>query len=1074
MIFRTNIPVRNFQAYQVYFSEQINRSSKYHFLLFFLLLLTFPLYSQTYFFDNYSVNEGLANSKVYSIIQDKKHLLWLGTPNGVSTFDGTSFKNYKTEDGLAGNGVWTIYEDSNGNIWLGHLDGAITRYNGKVFEPIPSNIMLNKNVGAFCENNKKQLWITSEGSGAILISNPNERIQNLKFERYKGKRISDRVYRCYYRKSDGKNYFITDAGVKVFNSTNNNFENFYIDKMPLYFQITCMFEDKELNLWLGTDKGGLYKYLIKEKRFVVYDIRDGLSSNIISAIIQDSKGNIWIGTLGGITKITGKNLKVYSAKNGCQSNAISSLTEDAEGNILIGTFDNGMSIYKGDVINFSKPEYFLNPQIWSILQDYENKIWFGTNAGITIYNPSKLSDKSFTTFDGKTQNIPQKIRFLKEDKNHDVWIGTDDQGIEFYNRKTKKFGLPIDIFLHLSGIFKKTTALDIDKKGNVWIGTFDWLLYINTSTNCVQNFSQANGLIGNDISSIYIDNENVKYIGSRGKGLTVFADTLNAQSHKYSLLGNTTPTCITSDNSKTLWIGTEGQGLICFKDGILTKRYQEKDGLLSDNINLIIKDDQENIYVGTNLGLNKIDVNTGIIETITKRNGFTGIEAKNNAAFKEANGNLWFGTVNGAVMFNPLDFKEKNDEPYTLIRRLRVNDQEHELLSDFKLGYTENKISVDFAAVCLANPEAVLYQVMLEGSDHNWQPVTKVPYASWSALASGKYVFKVRAKNSAGIWNSKPSTFKFEIRPPFYQRWWFISFSIFAGLLLIFIYIKIRERNLVTEKRILEEKVHLRTLEIVEINQELAMKNKDIVDSILYAQRIQNALLPPEVPFENTFVLYIPKDIVSGDFFWSATEGNKELMAAVDCTGHGVPGAFMSIIGHNILNKIVKELKVTKPSEILNLLNDEVASTLHQYHQDDQIHDGMDIALLTYDILRKTIEYSGAFNPLWLIRNGVLMVTRANRYAIGLAPGMEKNFANYEFALESGDTVYLFSDGYPDQFGGSKGKKLKIGYFKELIMNIQGHPMEEQKRLLHQFYEKWKGNNIQVDDILIIGRKFDF
>ncbi len=1039
-----------------------------------LLLSISPLYSQTYFFDNYSVNDQLANSKVYSIIQDKNHLVWIGTPSGVSTFDGTAFKNYKTDDGLAGNGVGTIYEDSNGNIWLGHLDGAITRFNGKIFEPIPSNIMLNKRVWAFCENNNKQLWVTSEGSGAILISNPANKIENLKYERYKGKRISDLVYRCYYRKSDGRNYFITDVGVKVFNVAANNFENFHIDKMPIYFHITCMFEDKDLNLWFGTDMGGLYKYLIKEKRFVVYDIRDGLSSNIISAIIQDSKGNIWAGTRGGITKITGEHLQVYSTKNGCQSNEITSLAEDAEGNILIGTFDNGMSIYKGDFLNYSKHEYFPNPQIWSILQDSENNIWFGTNAGITVFNPAKNEDKGFNTLANSNQIVPQKIRFMKEDFKHNIWIGTDDQGIEYYNRKTKTFGLPIDIFLQLSGFYKKITALDIDKKGNIWIGTLDPLLCINMATNEVLNFSQGDGLIGNDISAIYIDNENVKYIGSRDKGLTVFADTLNANSHKYTLLGNTTPTCMTSDNDKTLWIGTEGQGLICFKDEMIIKRFQEKDGLLSDNINLIIKDNDENIYIGTNLGLNRINVKTGAIETITKRNGFTGIEAKNNSTFKDTKGNLWFGTVNGAVMFNPNDLNGKNNEPHTLIRQLRVNDEKHELQPNFTLSYNENKISVDFAAVCLTNPEAVLYQVMLEGSDKDWQPVSKVPYASWSALAPGNYVFKVRAKNSNGIWNSKPVSFQFKIRPPIYKTWWFISICIFIGLVILFFYITIREGNLVKEKRVLEEKVRERTIEIVEINQELAMKNKDIVDSILYAQRIQNALLPPEVPYENTFVLYIPKDIVSGDFFWSTTAGDKELVAAVDCTGHGVPGAFMSIIGHNSLNKIVKELGVTKPSEILNLLNEEVASTLHQYHEDDQIHDGMDISLITYDRISHKIEYSGAFNPLWLLRNSEFIEIRANRFAIGLAPGMEKNFVNHEISLQTGDTIYLFSDGYADQFGGSDGKKLKIGQFKELIMNIQGHSIEEQKQLLHQFYEKWKGLNKQVDDILIIGRKFDF
>ncbi|HEY4789459.1 MAG TPA: two-component regulator propeller domain-containing protein, partial [Bacteroidales bacterium] len=297
-------------------------------LLAILLFSVISSNAQTYFFDNYSVEDNLANSKVYSILQDRQHLVWLGTPSGVSIFDGVSFKNKTSKDGLAEKGVSTIYEDTHGNIWLGHFDGGITRFDGKKYEPIPINIMESKSIVAFCENDKGQLWITSEGSGAIRIDNPNGPIENLKYEHYKGKRLSDRVYGCYLFR-DKKNYFITDAGVKAFNPKENNFDNFNLEGMPRFFLTTVLFEDKENNLWVGTQYGGLYEYVTKEKRFKIYDIRDGLSSNIVTSIAQGKDGSIWVGTWAGITKIDKNRLQIFNSQNGLFGDVVNCIKPDA-------------------------------------------------------------------------------------------------------------------------------------------------------------------------------------------------------------------------------------------------------------------------------------------------------------------------------------------------------------------------------------------------------------------------------------------------------------------------------------------------------------------------------------------------------------------------------------------------------------------------------------------------------------------------------------------------------------------------------------------------------------------------
>lgn len=1041
----------------------------------FLMLGSWNVKSQTYFFDNYSVDKGLANTKVYSILQDKEHLIWLGTPGGVSLFDGINIENYTTENGLAENGVWTIFQDSRGIVWFGHIGGGISRFNGKIFELVPDGLM-KKDIYSFCENDQGQIWVTSVGSGAMLILNPGDPVGKLKYQQYKGKELSDVVFNCI-RTRDNNIYFITDAGIKIYNAKAHSFDNFLVEGLTTYFQKTTMFEDKDRNLWFGTFHGGLYKYIRNEKRCQIYDIRDGLSSNWITSIKQDSKGVIWVGTWGGgITKIDGQKLKIFNAKNGLPNDNIYCIMQDAEGNILIGTSGQGLSIFKGEgFVAYADPKTLPDLEVWSILQDSENKIWFGTKGGISVYNPSATAHK-FTIYTGD-QNIPPHVptiaRFIKEDKGKNIWIGAENDGMFSYNRKTGRFRYCAEINQGLPSSNNSIKALGIDIKNNLWIGSVDGLYCFDIATNQLNRFGQAEGLAGNEISAIYIDKSDTKYIGSRGKGISIFTGSVTATAAKYPLLGNTTPTCITSDQSGNVWIGTEGQGLLCIKNGKILKRYLKKDGLLSDLINLVSIDDNGDLYAGSNLGLNKINAK-GIIFTYTGRNGFTGIEAKNNAVFKDSGGQLWFGTAKGAICYNPKLDNAFINEPLTNIRKFTVNDKEHLLNQGIKLSYNQNRIVFDYSSVCLTNPDAVEYKVMLEGADIDWRPVNRQTSWSYPALPANHYKFKVIAKNNVGVWNRNPATFEFRINPPFYLTWWFITSCIFIGILGIVTYIKIRERNLIKEKQILEETVRERTAEVVEKNIQLAGKNKDITDSIVYASRIQNALLAPSLPFENTFTLFKPKDIVSGDFFWFLTNEHMEWMAAVDCTGHGVPGAFMSIIGNNSLNTIVKELGITKPAEILDNLDSTVIQTLHHYQHSNQIQDGMDITLISYDRNKRLLEFAGAFNPLWLVRRGEMIELPANRFPIGQDQERKKSFTNHEINIESGDTIYMFSDGYADQFGGSEGKKLKIGKFKELILGLYNYPMEEQKLRLENFLEEWKGNTTQIDDIMVIGRRFDF
>src|ERR1035437_3563721 len=294
--------------------------------------------------------------------------------------------------------------------------------------------------------------------------------------------------------------------------------------------------------------------------------------------------------------------------------------------------------------------------------------------------------------------------------------------------------------------------------------------------------------------------------------------------------------------------------------------------------------------------------------------------------------------------------------------------------------------------------------------------------------------------------------------------------------------LKMRE-DLRENERVLEAKVIERTEEVVHQKEEIEAKNgelevlyKHVTDSIKYAKRIQEAILPPESfvkhVLPNSFVLYKPKDIVSGDFYGMDEKNNKTMFAAVDCTGHGVPGAFMSIVGYNILKHVVTNSELTTPALILDNLNVGVSETLHHGQQESQAKDGMDISFCTIDFKTLELQYSGAYNPLYLIREGKLIQTKADKFPIGLFLGEEKKkFTNHTIQLQKGDFIYIFSDGFADQFGGPYGRKFMAIPFRVLLMDIHREPIEKQKEILNKTLEEWRGQLDQVDDILVIGVK---
>jgi ligand-binding sensor domain-containing protein/serine phosphatase RsbU (regulator of sigma subunit) len=1043
--------------------------------------------AQNYHFDNYSVKEGLAQSSVYAIEQDRDGLVWLGTASGLSKFDGREFINYTTEDGLADGAVRAIHIDSAGTIWIGHVDGGISQYkNGK----IDLALSMGADITSFNEDHEGNLWVSSYKEGAIKITNPYTLDKDsLNFKQYKGQEgLSDVVFQIYTLQN-GNVCFITDVGIKQYNYQKDEYKNYKINGIPGYFQITCMYEDSKKNQWFGSYNGGLYEYKKSASNVKIYDMdRDGIASNWITAINEDAKGNIWMSTWdGGVSKIFNEKVLTINNTSGLIDNTIRCIMEDKEGNILFGTKENGLLIYKGSQFtSYGVENGLINDQVWAVLTDNKGQNWFGTNKGISVFKQGKLI-KSFSEENG----LPYiDIRFIKSDKNGDIWIGTYGGGVLKLNSSSNRFELNYRINSNMSQPL--INALEVDKTNNLWVGTTDGLVYYEIDNGLVSRLTQSHGLAGNEITTIYTDAKNVVWVGSRGKGLTKIN---NDKISKVKLDQKITPTCLVEDVNGNLWIGTEGKGVLIFDKHKIIQEFTVSNGLLSDYISLLNVDDEGNIWIGSNRGLNKYDIKQNRFYSYSDKMGYVGIESKANATYKDANGDLWFGTIAGAVRMNAKEALENMQEPLTKISKLRVNLEEREMSQNLELSYKEKSIVFNYSSICLTNPDEVYYKVMLEGLDEDWRPATKQTFITYSPLPPGEYVFKVVASNNNGIWNKTPVTYSFEIIPPLWQRPWFLILSVILLLIVIVGFVKYRERSLLKEKAVLEQKVEERTEEVVQQSKELERKNKDIIDSITYAKRIQDAILPTDAMFTNqlsqTFILFNPKDIVSGDFYWLANKNNKSLFAAVDCTGHGVPGAFMSIVGYNLLDKIVGEYGTTEPHQILNELNKGVSDTLRQEVDSDSIKDGMDISLCSFDDKTGVLEYAGAYNPLYIISdkkldviegdniepnmtddNGLMLFeVKGNRFPIGSYSEGTNEFLKHSFKLNKGDTVYLFSDGYADQFGGEKGKKFRYKQFKQLLMSINSKSMEEQHKILVDSFNEWMGDLEQIDDVIVIGSR---
>ncbi len=1061
-------------------------------LLLFLVIFPLQLNGQNYYFEQYGSKEGLSGSKVYTVIQDANEFIWLGTGSGVTRFDGLRFENFSTSDSLSPGGVKSICEDSRGRLWLGHIGGGLSVIednlirrasfspsifigvdSARISDPLRPITTLTGDVTGITEYDGS-IWISTSLGGALRLDMPEQGVSLMTGQQYVGRQgLSNDAFGLYADHRDNL-FCITDIGIKKYDHASDRFVPFNPEGLTRYFLTTTIFEDSRGNTWFGTFNGGLYRQDGNTGEMGFFDTRNGLWGNFVTYILEDYRGNIWVASMedwesrGGITVFSPEGTIVFNSSNGLPAQHILSMIEDKEKNILIADRDAGLFIYKGDhFASFTAPQFMPSNDVFTLAQDHTGKYWFGTGRGLSLYNPAMKEDARI-----KLSGFPQAlegtpISIICPDTEGHVWIATAGDEVYRYDINEKNFRYDLDLNASLRSL--RIAAMTTDLRGNLWIGTDRALIMWDTQRKQSTTFTQINGLTGNNITALFCDSRGSLWIGTEERnGLTKYVPGPGTFT-PVAFRSDVHLTAITESPDGMIWVGTI-DGLYGLRNDTVTKKLTEADGLLMNSINLLQPDRSGNLFIGTNLGLNRYDSNTGRISSFTEKSGFTGIETRPNASFTDDMGDLWFGTSNGAIRLSPSRIPPVVTEPETHIWRTLVNYEVFPMHDGIRLMHTQNRIIFDFLSICLVNPGAVRYQFMLEGADKEWI-ATDQNRAAYSSLSPGKYTFMVRASNNYGYWNEVPAKLSFSIRGPVYMTSWFIVLCITLLVAGIYLFISLRERTLRKEKEHLEQKVEERTAEVVSKSLELEEKNRDTTASIRYAERIQAAMLPPENFFNDTFVLFMPRDIVSGDFYWMHDSGFKQYIAAVDCTGHGVPGAFMSIIGHNSLNKIVRESGITKPSDILDHLNIEVVHALLQ-RSEKAVRDGMDISVISYDILEHTVEYAGAYQPLYHVRNGKVTIYRGDRFPIGMIDGQaRKSFTNHRVEVMPGDMLYIFTDGFADQFGGEHEKKFKTINIRSLLAEIHRLPVEEQKRRLEKAIREWMNGLPQVDDILFIGTR---
>jgi ligand-binding sensor domain-containing protein/serine phosphatase RsbU (regulator of sigma subunit) len=1063
------------------------------------------LQAQNYLLMPYQTESGLPTNLVKAVVKDTLGFIWIASDEGVSRFDGRNYVNFKKQ--LPSSYTKSLFVTKKGKLLVINDLGIIqisSRLDSADFKTLIEG-------GTTTADNKRVMYpkeIFEDCAGNLWISEPNSVLtyQNGKIKRYNfPSRLNTTVYlrSFHFAETDCQNlYAVAFMGALLyFDRTKDQFIELDLKEWKLR-NISTLTKINENTLWLGHAEGILEVKVsnggVIEKISQVVDLEG------VSYFKFDDRGDLLVGTwANGIFRILMQSTEKIARKiEESFARVINHIFVDNENNIWLSS-DDGIELLKPNLFSryaTSKE----NPYIQAIHWTKDQSLL--VCDGAYVY---KIRKDSAGLSSERIYNYPKSNILSVTESNGNLFIGAgNDRLLCVKGSET--------IELDLSPFGKAVFSLFADRQANVWVCQYgERVGVVKVSPQLVPQYYTEKQGIKSQITVVRETNGGAIYCGGRGKDtyLYVYHETQNRFENislplKISSQNLFEVNDIFFDKAGQIWIGSN-QGLwLKKKNSIelinLGPRYSQ------ENIKAVLIDEANNVWIGTNLGI--IKYKDGKFVLFEKVNGLSTVTISQRGLVQNSQGNLFVATANGLnYMLERTEDVQITPAPQFLY--LKADNQKVEVQqADLSFAY---QTTLEGRVLSFTYPNnRVLYQYRVLGLNKNWSEPSELNQILIQRIPNGSYTLQIRAKQQGNYDWSKPLSLKFEIKKP-----WYLSWASLATFFLIFISLMWVALNLYTlrlkrQRALLTQKVSEATQEVearaeslkqanallqkqaLEINQQkenitrqkntiedalrtIARKNKQITDSLRYAQTIQKVILPEEhlikQNFKDYFLIYQPKDVVSGDFYWVFKTENKLVLAVVDCTGHGVPGAFMSMIGYSLLYRIIKLKGVDNPSDIMRMLHTEIRVVLRQ--KDGTNTDGMDVCLCVIEKFTNTqnqtkfrINFCGAKRPLYYFTSDSLYMLEGDRKSVGGWQGLEKDYTNQEIVLYENDMIYLSTDGLADQ-NNLKRRKFGENQMLRILEKNARLAMIEQKRQIEEALSKHQENTDQRDDITLLGVK---
>ncbi len=808
---------------------------KFRFLLIscliYCLLIPFGIFAQRprINFRYISYKEGLSQSPISSVLQDKEGYIWVGNWSGLSRYDGTTFKNFRHTDttisSISHNRINKIYEDRSGNLWIG-TGGGLNLYNKKTEKFTHIGVSTDKGGSNFITSIQQdrygRLWVATF-KGLKFIHPGTHKLESVPFWNKTGEaELSAGIAFSLFEDKQKTIWVGIKQGLKRFDSNSKQViplpEVLRLNKELNAAKILVIKQDPSGDIWFGTEENGLFRYSAKENSCIRYFYREGQTNGPPSSWINDiliRNGKVWIGTRNGLAIFDIQKNSFYTYKHdsadqkSINDDSVWSLFEDKSKNVWIGTYAGGINIYYPGNSNFSNigerigNRVGLNkPLANTIVEDKNGSLWIGTfGGGLNYINRNSGIAKYYRVEDIKNRKFSNEVKTIATGRDGNLWVGTLD-GLGLFNKKNGAIRyIDLEVFNKKTGT-KLINALATDGNG-VWVGTngggLRFVDYGGIETRSfINDPAQRHGLSDNYINALLKDGDNV-WIGTQN-GLNCYhkkSNTFTLFRRKNQVgLGNNNVLSLFMDPGKRLWIGTDGGGLSCLdqKTGQIYT-INQRGGLADDVITAMVADNSGRLWLSTNNGLSCITFHKISfpllpadykIENYTSANGLPSNQFIINASLKTNEGEILFGGMNGITAFYPDKIIKNMYRPNILFTGFYLRNKEVAFGGDSPLALpvnetskiiipsAENNISLRFSALNFIHPDKNTYAYKMSGLPKNeeWTHIGNQKEVSFINLEPGKYIFSVKAANNDGLWNNKGRSIEIEILPPLWRTWW--------------------------------------------------------------------------------------------------------------------------------------------------------------------------------------------------------------------------------------------------------------------------------------------------------------